>query len=399
MSLIDAAEAMRPAEPDKIRAEESDGHLTLYHDSWPVSITDDYTEFVKFFGYDPDVWEVENQGTMSKWQQSKGRADGGRDVIWLYSYRGVKFRKITSDDLLTEKQFEDAVGSAKLWAVNPLPRRNLGSGLGTPVTYVMHQGDTQIGKGEGGGIEGLDERLIRGLEATVEDIKYHLRAGRNIEAIADVNSGDIVENIFGHYETQTLTTATMRAQYAFAVESEIRRIRALSEFSLPIVLPRTPSNHGEHRTSVGGRAISTESDNLDLQIAESVKRVLQETPVDDQLEWIIPHDDPFTRFTLSAVGCVLSHGHKIEKNVEAGVTAHHHAMVNEGFNPKIFFLGHKHHFFVKELGCGCSIIQSPSQDGGSPYFFHMTGKKNNSGLLGLIVSPEFKAGFGHITFL
>lgn len=399
-SLLGLADDIRNAENvPEVKAEEQDDKLTLYHDKWPVLITDDYYDFIQFFGYDPDHWEVESQGTMSKWQQSKGNKDGTRDIVWLYSYKGVKFRRIRPEDILTEKQFEEAVTSAREWPSSPLVRRTLGSPLQPPVTYVHHIGDTQAGKGEGGGLEGLDGRLVKSLEATIEDIKYHQRAGAHIEAIVDAHSGDIVENIFGHYETQTITTATMRAQYAFAVETEIRRLKALSEFGLPIIIPRTPSNHGEHRTSVGGRSITTESDNLDLQIAESVKRVLEETPLKDQLEWIIPHDDPLTKFTASGVNMVLTHGHKIERNTENGVVALHHAMVNEGYNAKVFLLGHKHHFIAKELGCGTSMIQNAALDGGSPYYFNMTGKQNSAGVIGFLAGQHYKLGYSHITLL
>jgi hypothetical protein len=91
-----------PAEPassadPKVRAEVTPDGLTVYHDSWPVEIGDDWSALLVFFGFDPAVYDVDDDTVkVSKWQQSKGTDDGGRDVIWLYSYR-ARFRRRAVD--------------------------------------------------------------------------------------------------------------------------------------------------------------------------------------------------------------------------------------------------------------------------------------------------------------
>ena len=395
-SLMDAVRAAStPGEAP--HAEEERGTLTLYHDSWPVVLEDNYDEFIRFFGYNPENWVVEDPGKMSKWQQSKGNDDGTRDIIWLYSYKGVKFRRKTEDDILTEKQIERVLKRVRKW--DPPIRRTLGNGLGAPETFTHHQGDEQTGKSEGGGIEGLEKRETAALEKSLDYCKKLMKFGVNIEQIGDVSSGDRMENIFGHYPSQGRTTDTLRKQYEYATEAEVRRIKAFAEFGLPIVLPRTPSNHGEIRQAIGMAPFTSESDNLDLMLAESVKRVLMESAIADQLTWVIPHDDYTTLFDLSGVNCALTHGHKVKGRVDTWVEKQQaHLSFHKDYKVKLFFMGHLHHYYSEDIN-GTTVMMSPALDGGSPWILASSGKFATPGLLAMTVSPIYPMGFSHLTAL
>ncbi len=391
-------DAIRASAP---RAEEENGLLTVYHDRWPVIIDESYDELIRFFGYNPEHWTVHDPGKMSKWQQSKGNSDGSRDCVWLYSYKGVKFRKKTGEDILTENQLDAILKRARKW--KPPIRRTLGNGLGIPETYVSHQGDEQAGKSEGGGLAGLAAREEQALENTLDHIRSLMHRGVNLEAIADVSTGDRIENIFGHYNSQARTTATLRKQFEYAIEAEVQRIKALADFGLPIILPRTPSNHGEIRQVVGQAPFTSASDNYDLIIAEQVRRILRETIVHDLLEWLIPHDEYLTKFTASGVNCGMTHGHTIKGSGSAAITKwtkdqRDYFHFHEGFRMRLVFMGHFHHHFLEEVD-GTTVIMTSTLDGGSPYMQAMKGTKSTPGHLGMTVGLNHPLGYGNLTFL
>jgi len=403
-SLIDTAEQYLREEADDVsvapRAEEEDGFLTLSGD-WPVKLDEDYDAFVKFFGYNPEHWEVADPGKMSKWQQSKRTEGGDRDVVWLYSYRGVKFRRKTEADLVSEQQLQSAIARTTSWSAGP--RRTLGLGLGDPVTYVHLQGDEQAGKYEGGGIEGLALREEAALEKSLNYVSQLMARGVNVEAIADVATGDRIENIYGHYNNQVRTAATMREQNAYAVQADVTRLQAFAELGLPIIAPRTPSNHGEHRPAVGVAPMTSESDNLDLQIAETVRFVLDQGPVGQQVQWHIPHDEFITPFELSGVKSAVTHGHKIRgagaKAIETWVMGQRDRMAfHDDYKLRLLFMGHFHHFFAEELS-GTTVIMAPSLDGGSGWFTQSSGQIATPGVLGLTVGSGHIQGWGNLTAL
>ncbi len=394
--ILDKAEEVSEEEAHA-RAEESNGMLTLYHDAWPVRIDENYDAFITFFGYNPEHWVVETPGTMGKWQQSKGNDDGSRDIVWLYSYKGVKFRKKVDDDFLRDDDFNAALESLKNW--KPLTRRTLGTGLGEPLTYVHAQGDEQGGKSEGGGISGLQTREEASIERSIAYVTQLMKNGWNITEIADLATGDKVENIYGHYESQNRTTDTLRKQDAYAVDSDVKRTEAFLDLGLPMKKAYTPSNHGEFRRTTGGPHISSASDNLDLIIADNVKRLFnRDARFADQIEWFIPHDEWITKVVLNGVPAGLTHGHKADRRKrDAWVQEQANMMLrHDDYKMRLLVMGHKHHYYSEELN-GVTVIQTPSLDGGSPYFEAMMGQRAQGGLLGFLVGSSLPFGFGMVS--
>lgn len=404
MSLLDTADMFRKEESEAgvtARAEEESGVITLTAD-WPVQIGDDYADFIRFFGYQtPEDFEVIDPGRMSRWQQSARSKDGDRDVVWLFSYSGVKIRRKTRQDILGEQATTSAIERVTSW--RPPVRKTLGLGLGDPVTYVHAQGDEQTGAFEGGGIEGLAKREEAALEKSLDYVAKLMARGVNVEAVADLSSGDRVENIMGHYHNQPVVTATMRDQYRYAVEAEVTRLRAFADLGLPIIAPRTPSNHGEHRSGVGVSPFTSDRDNLDLQIAETVKFVLDQTPVGSQVAWHIPDDEFLTTFALSGVGMGLTHGHKIKGSGPGAISKwtlgqRDRLMFHDNFRLRLLVMGHFHHAYMEELS-GTTVIMTPSLDGGSRWFTASSGQEATPGLLGFTVGEGHSMGWGHLTAL
>jgi hypothetical protein len=370
-----------------------DGTGRLETGKIPVELTDDFSPLLTFFGFSPDEFEViDDTVKVAKWQQSKRLESGDRDTIWLYSYK-ARFRRRSPAQILADEELD------RMAALVRAPRRTLGAGLGPGVTYVHHQGDEQAGKGAGGGLDGLLTREQDAVERSLDAIKRLRKAGHNIEAIADVSAGDRVENIFGHYPSQARTTATLRKQMGFAVDMDCARLEAFAAFGLPIIAPRTPSNHGEIRQVIGQAPYTSASDNLDLTLAELSKRVLDRTKIADQIDWQIPHDEWMTTFELSGVPVGLTHGHKVQGKIADWTRKqrdyfhfHHQTRLS------IIMMGHHHHAQIEDVG-GTWLIVTTSLDGGSEWFEASQGQRSLHGALGYLVGSSLRSGWDCITFL
>lgn len=384
-----------PPEPENkqrnhAEATGDEGLLEVF--DYPVKLEGDYAPLLEFFGFSAEEWYVVEPVRVGKWQQSKRLENGDRDTVWLYSYR-ASFRRRTPEQIFADDELDRLAARVKK------PRRTLGTGIGDPVTYVHHQGDEQAGKREGGGLEALAEREAEVLQHSLETIKRLRKSGVNIEAIADVSAGDRVENIFGHYPSQSRTTSTLRKQIGFAVDLDTERLEAFASFGVPIVAMRTPSNHGEIRQVIGQSPYTSASDNLDLTIAELVRRVIERTTIADQVDWKIPHDEWITTATLSGVPVGLTHGHKVNGRVTEWVRKqrdylhfHHDVRI------RVMMMGHLHHAHIEDVG-GTTLIQTPALDGGSPYFEALSGTRSAHGALGYVVGEHLRTGWDSMVVL
>jgi len=374
----------------------------VYTGPLPEPITDEtgWAPVLKLLGVgDPENWFiVDDTVRASAWQQSKGLDDGTRSTVIMYSYR-ARIGRRTVEMKASESEIEDALSRVRARKTSKTSWS--GTGLGPEVGYVHHQGDEQVGKDKNnGGIADLELREEEVLERSLATLRYHLKRGANITAILDNSAGDRIENIFGHYPSQGRTSDTLRNQKAYATESDIMRTEAFAEFDLPITKVYTPSNHGEMRQVLGQASFSSESDNWDLIIAEDVKRVLDRSPLADQITWEIPHDEWMTLFHFAGVNIGASHGHKADgKNLQKWALGQRDMFnFHEDFRMQIMLLGHKHHFHIEDVG-GTMLIQSSTLDSGSKYFEAGFGNRCIGGALGFLVGANFKTGFDSLTFL
>lgn len=384
-----------PPEQPKQRnhAEASGDEGTLEVFDYPVRLEGDYSPLLEFFGFEPAEWEVLEPVRVGKWQQSKRLENGDRDTVWLYSYR-ARFQRRSPAQVMAEEELDRLAQRVRM-----KPRRSVGAGLGEPVTYVHHQGDEQAGKREGGGLEALAQREHEVLERSLQNVQRLRKAGVNVQAIADVGAGDRIENIFGHYGSQGRTTATLRKQIGFAVDLDTERLEAFAQFGLPIVAMRTPSNHGEIRQVIGQSPYTSASDNLDLTIAELVRRVMDRTALGPQVQWHIPHDEWVTTAVLSGVPVGLTHGHKVKGSPADWVRKQRDYLhFHHDIRIRLMLMGHLHHAHIEDIG-GTTLIQTPSLDGGSPYFEALTGTRSAHGALGYVVGEHLRTGFDLLAIL
>jgi len=348
---------------------------------------------------DPENWMIVGEVKISTWQQSKGLDDGSRNTVLLYSYRARIARK-TEEVLQTEEELQSAVKRMKSKRYSTRAPKN--ASLGPAVGYCHHQGDEQIGKNRNNnGLVALEAAEGEVLQKSLDAISGYIKRGINVTEILDNAAGDRIENVFGHYASQQRTTNSMRDQIAYAVESDIARTEAFAAFGLPITKVYTPSNHGEMRTVTGGSSAQSESDNWDLIIAEMVKRVIDRSPLADQVTWHIPHDNPITLFNFMGVNIAATHGHKADKQGRLyNWVKNQQGLANQhmDFKMQLMLMGHKHHFHLEDVS-GTLMLQTGSLDQGSPYVEHGRGDRASGGALGFLVSAGFKGGVAKIDLL
>lgn len=400
------------AETESATAAPDDTYISIEGDSGELSIGkgeipceikagEGWAPLLEFFGLPPEDFEVQDDSVkITRWNMGKGTPEGSINKTWLWSYK-AKFRRITPQDNAVVADISAEIERVQKWKIKPLVARTAGSGLGDPVTYVHQQGDEQIGKSAGGSLEGFIGRTEDALQQSLDRLKVLQKRGHNIEAIADIACGDVIENIFGHYPSQGRTSTTLRSQMQLARTLDVERTKAFSEFGLPIKKAYTLSNHGEIRQVIGQSPYTSESDNYDLMIAEQVHDVLQESPLFDQIEWFIPHDEWWTHFDLSGTQCALTHGHKADGKgtIEKWFLAQRgDILFEQNIRIQIAFMGHRHTGFIKDVS-GTTIMQTPSLDGGSDYFAAGFGQRSRHGIITALVGQGFRFGWSEAVML
>lgn len=387
-----------------ISIEGNSGELSIGKGEIPCEIKpgEGWGPLIEFFGLPPEDFEIQDDSVkITRWNMGKGTPEGEINKTWLWSYK-AKFRRITPAEQQADQTLLDDVERIRGWKLKPLVTRTLGTGLGEPSTYVHEQGDEQIGKSAGGSIDGFLVRTQDALQQSLDRLKVLQKRGNNIEAIADIATGDVIENIFGHYASQARTTATLRKQMQVARTLDVERTKAFSEFGLPIKKAYTLSNHGEIRQVIGQSPYTSESDNYDLMVAEQVHDVIVENDqLRDQIEWFIPHDEWWTHFNLSGVQCALTHGHKADGKgtIEKWFLAQRGDILYEqNIRIQIAFMGHRHTGFIKDVS-GTTIMQTPSLDGGSDYFAAGFGQRSRHGIITSLVGSGFRFGWSEAVML
>ena len=361
----------------------------------PTPLTGDWSNVLRSFGLDPDIFEVADDTVrMSKWQSSKRLENGDRDLIWLYSYR-AKFRRKPLDALPSE-EFDDLRLYVQKW--KPLPK-TVTPETDKPSTMVVCWADQQLGKSAGGGVDATVERILDGIDATVARVKELRKIGRVIEKIAIVNMGDPVEGCDGNYASQLFTVElTQRQQLLLALDIWAQGVRQLASLAETSEFISVLCNHGEWMRR-GGKAVTSDSDNAGGFLTDALQRILAGRPEVENLKWVIPHDEMVTTSILSGIKVAFTHGHKISgKEVEWLRGQSIRVLREEGREPDIWVTAHKHHLHVQDFGPWYRF-QCPSNDGGSKWYTDLSGNWSTPGTLTFLVGQHDPKGWSDMAVL
>lgn len=358
----------------------------------------DWSRIFKHFGYDAAIFEILEPVTHSSWQQSARAKNGHRDMVWLHSYKNVRFRRIIPFALADEDVAELRERVQK-W--KPI-RRTPGAGLGPPATFFVGQSDWQLGKP--GTAAFVTQRILDSLSDSVRRVKDLRRIGRNIESIAVWNMGDPVEGVTGHYSTQTFQVElNMRDQQNLALDLMTDSIRALVPLVDDFEYGALLCNHGENRQN--GKKVSDDADNASGFLADTLEqRVFKDLPGFGHIRWLVPRDEMIMTSDMSGVPVALSHGHTMPGSAREMEWMRAQSMRLfdlHRIQPELWLLAHRHHLSVMDYG-PFRKIGHPSADEGSKWWTDLTGLYSAPGLLTALVGRHAEAsrmGFSDLAVL
>ena len=348
----------------------------------------DWDGVLRHFGLNPLEFSIlDDSVRMSSWQQSKRLDSGERDTVTLYSYR-ARFTRRTGH--LAPADVDSALRMVQAW--RPAARRTEVVRTEAPSTFYMGWADWQLGKE--GTVATVEQRVLDSFQMAVDRIKELRRAGRNVQRLAVWNMGDPTEGCSENYASQTFTVElTRREQLNLALRLWLVGLRALAPLFDDVEFGSVLCNHGEW-TRTGGKAITSDSDNIGGYLGDTLQTVLAGRPGFDHVTYRIPQSEMTMMTSMSGVPVALTHGHKMPgSNAERQwLLAQSLRMLREhGAEPRLWMTAHRHHLDIKDYG-QWHRIQHPSLDMGSKWFADTSGQWSSPGAFTCLVGEHSQAG-------
>ena len=375
---------------------ETDGNsgLITYTSASRIDNTEDWAHVFEVFNLDPAQYSIiDNTVRCKTWQQSKGREDGGRDVIQLYSY-GARFQKRVESEI-GEVDINSIV--EKMWD-QKAPETPEDEDK-NPCTFVVCWADLQLGKNEGGGVAATSERFLKALDATEKRIADLKRNGRNITKIVIANMGDPIEGCDQNYAQQTFTVElNMRDQLLLALNLFSLGISRLANLAQDIEFVSVLCNHGEWNRQKG-KSFTDDADNAGGFLADVLKMIFDRREDASRFKWAIAKDEMIVAHRISGVQVAFTHGHKMPQSSD-NIKAENGWLQNQsikilretGFEPRLWVTAHRHHGMVLDFGAWWRI-QCSALDGGSKWFTDSSGKWSTPGVTTFVVGTHDERGF------
>lgn len=345
----------------------------------------DWTDTLKVWGLDPNIFEVIQPVTMKAW---------GKPGEFRYSYAA----RIQKKELVSAAVEEtvDIVGwreTLRNYVVAPARTLNTSGN-----SYLILVADPQLGKP--GTNEAVDN-WTRGIEGHLERINRLVSAGYLINDIALAFMGDEHEGAVGNYASQPYEVELSYSdQVTLDFDMRVWSIRQLLHAGLPISIASVPSNHGEHTRFGSNKVMTSIYDNSSTMVAKLAKRVFDGTSAESLLTWNIAEDRQDVNLELSGVKANFTHGHIAKGSGSAtGGNRSKSALekqilgrVDDLYRTNLFFSAHYHHFNVIEdrgrsfFGCPALEAEKSSQ-----WFYDSSGVWSKPGMLGMAVGQHIGA--------
>ncbi|MEM8876178.1 MAG: hypothetical protein AAGD32_18180 [Planctomycetota bacterium] len=325
------------------------------------------------FGLNPDTWSIID-GTLNvrQWQRYDGQ--------WQHYFR-AQLRRRQPAELAISKLILDR--TAKRPPVKKSRRIKADGSYSVLIT------DQQIGKSQGGGVDGFIARFADSIDAAVHRYQELLERGWKLPHIGLYFGGDIIEGIGGNYASQPFQIELgMRDQIEIASATSDYAIDRFAEFGVPVDAVFVPSNHGEQRS---GKSIATEErDSTDLIVADQLRRAYDKNPRRyGHVNVVVPWGNHTTVCIDTPGGPVgLAHSHQTGRKktsqwwkdqIAGGVERPLH-------RARVLFVGHLHHLHIEEVADGRFLVQGPALDGGSMYFTEFAGESSPPGVVTCVVA-------------
>lgn len=353
-----------------------------------------WDEILTSMGLDPDCWTVVGPSIrVSAWDGWTRNEDGEPVPALLHSYRAqVAPRVVAAAEQLVD--LTAILAEVRAWR----PTKHQPTLVTRNASFVVCLSDWQLGKREGDawsedrGTSATVRRILASLDAVLVRVAELRAAGRRLNECHILLLGDPIENILGHYANQIATVDLgLRDQVGLAVRVTVEHVRRLAELFPKITVVAVPCNHGEVRGANSGKAISTPGDNLGLMVADLSAQVCQASPALAGVTWLIPRAEQVVVVDVAGVIVAAQHGHHVK-----GVTleAVHKWWAGQTYGglqaglATLLLMGHLHHLVVGEEGPR-TVVLCPTQDGGSDWLEHTSGKgRGRTGTLTMVVGVD-----------
>lgn len=332
-----------------------------------------WDEYLKDAGLDPEFVEVIEPVNVRGWDSNAG--DG--QIVRMHYYSLRVQTKRSGPDL------SDLLALVKKSKTNKVEKnKEPGS------TFVVALGDLQIGKIDGDGVAGTIERVVAGIDASVDNIKKAKKQA-NVSSILFTLLGDCIEGFVSQGGTNAWRTSltpteqikVLRRIIFYAVEN-------LAPLADNVTALAVPGNHDQGiRFGKGG--VTRYDDSFDVDALSAVADACALKPESfGHVNFFLPEKDEMT-VTLETSGTIIgaAHGHQMAKGKHFGWWSGQSFGDFPIGQADILLTGHYHHFLVEQSGKR-TFIQVPALESESTWFRHSTGISGNPGILNFVTRDK-----------
>ena len=328
---------------------------------------ENFDEFLKDAGLDPDGIDVIPPVRTSRWQQQK---DG--ELVWLTSYRFTFRRKTSGVDLpLLIDEARRKLKPVKLGKPNPK-------------ALVVLWSDLQVGKVDyRGNTDSLLERVALMQERLVDMVKREKPS-----RVVFVDTGDTVENFYNANAPQQnySNDLSIMEQVDLATTLAYQTMKRVAQHVPDITYLSVGSNHCQFR--MNGKAIGKPTDDWGVFIGRQIARLSQEAGHGWKFLEPQPHDETLAHDVFGDGFHILgvAHGHQASRPEALPDWWRKQSFGRQPVaDANILVHGHFHHLRVTEMGStprGTSrfMVMAPTLDNGSGYFRLKSGEDSVPGL-------------------
>lgn len=369
---LDGAESelKRSNVPQEYRARLDVGPEGGYFVSTPRTAGElpDAVDLFEDFGLDPEDWEVISV-RKSRWQRYDGE--------WLEAAK-VNIKPAKQHNAVSDFDYDALIDDIQKWKPGKIEKAT------GPLFAIYAIGDTQYGKDAGGGTEATVGRVLKGIEESVARHKELLKIGRNIGTVVLPQLGDCIEG-----STSQNGKVLGRSDMGVTQQVRIGRrvlmawIKAFAPLCEELIVPVVPGNHDEpHRISM-----TDPIDSWQIEVVAAVQDACSENPALSHVKFYYPQPDHAT-LAIDLGGTVLgmAHGHQA-KDMGKWIAGQATGRTPVGY-ADVLMTGHFHHFRADQIGPRL-WIQVPAMDGGSAWFRDKSGLESPTGIVSLVVGPEY----------
>jgi predicted phosphodiesterase len=336
----------------------------------PAGDEPDHAELLAEFELDPAKWRITGL-RRSKWQRW--------DEQWLESFRATFVP--TSGALHVDPQ--ELLDIVAKWKPRKGDSSHTAQRSGT-LAYVVVLADTQVGKIDGDGSEGIIQNVLHKTDLAVARLKELRKAGRDIGTVYLPQLGDCIEGMNSQggkhiWRTDLDLTAQIRVYRRLL----LHMVKAFAPLADKVIVPCVPGNHDE-AVRVGNSMATTYTDSFALDAASAVADALADHPDFKHVSFVFPKYDTLT-VTLDMAGTVvgLAHGHQCRGKAIDWWKNQAHGQQDIG-EATLLLTGHYHHLRIEQSGRK-TWMQAPALDGGSTWFENSSGQAAPAGMLTLTV--------------